>query len=136
MLRLTDLVRAAIVTHAVNEAPIEACGLLAGYGDRVVAFHAVTNRARSARIFELDGAEMLIAEQDAEAAGHDILAVMHSHTGTAAFPSVTDIADASRYDPFGVFHHVIVSTVSTPPEVRAFLLSDGEPIEVDLEVLT
>ena len=135
VLRLTELVRSAVVAHAVAEAPIEACGLIAGYSNKVVAFHPVRNQAASERLFVLDGAEMLIAEQDAEAAGHDILGVMHSHTASAAVPSSTDLADAQRFDPFGVFHHLIVSTATTPPDVRLWLLRDGQPVEAPLEIL-
>lgn len=107
-------------------APIEACGLLAGYAGRAVAFHPVTNIAASTRLFRLDGAEMLIAEQAAADAGHEIIGVMHSHTSTAAWPSATDRSDAARFDPFGAFHHLIVSTVSDPPDVRAFLLGSTD----------
>lgn len=124
VLRLTDSLYAAIVAHAKREAPIEACGLLAGSPEYVRSFHPVTNAAASERRFVLDGTEMLAAERLAEDSGDVIVGVMHSHTQTPAWPSATDIADAARFDPAGVFHHLIVSTATSPCEVRAFRL-DG-----------
>ena len=120
-------VRSAVVDHATAGAPDEACGLLAGPpgGDLVDHFFATRNASASATSFSLDGREMLDVEARVEGLGLEIKAVMHSHPATDAFPSPTDISDAARFDPLGVWWSVIVSLGSDEPVVRCFRIRAG-----------
>ena len=70
----------------------------------------------------------------ADADGRAVLGVMHSHTHTEAYPSPTDVADASRFDPFGAWIFVIVSLKHPDPVLRAYRILDGEITEVPVEV--
>ena len=61
----------------------------------------------------------------ADAEGWQIVGVMHSHTHTTAYPSPTDVSDASAFDPFGGFRYVIVSLKDATPVLRNYRIIDG-----------
>lgn len=137
MLELPAPIHAAMVAHALDGFPNEACGLFAGplNSTRVERFFPMTNVAASSQIYRLDGREMLDVEAEADAAGLQVMGVMHSHTHTSAYPSPTDVRDAEIADPFGTWHFVIVSLKHPEPMMRSFRLLDGtiteEPVRVD-----
>ena len=121
--------------------PYEACGVIGGErvenGWRALSIHPVKNSLASATAFALDGAGMIAAEDRIDAAGNELIGVWHSHPTSAPIPSDTDLADASRYDPAGVFVHVLVSMQGFAPQVRAYQYGsvspgldpyDGEPL--------
>ena len=127
----------AVVKLALDEYPLEACGLLAGppadgggAGDRSVTFYPCTNVAKSARVYTLDPKDHLRAEMDAEDAGHEINGVVHSHTHSEAYPSPTDVAAA----PDPTWHYVIVTLKREAPEARSFRIVDGEITEEPLTI--
>ncbi|MEW6153355.1 MAG: M67 family metallopeptidase [Actinomycetota bacterium] len=127
----------AIVAHALDGLPEEACGLLAATGaagaasDRVTAVYPCRNAAASARVYEVHPLDHLRADRDAEGRGLRICGVYHSHTHTDAWPSPTDVAQA----PDPAWHYVIVSLRHPEPVVRSFRIVDGEiteePVTVD-----
>ncbi len=123
-----------IVAWAVEGYPYEACGLLAGPsdGDTVTRFYRCRNAAQSARVYTVDPADHLRAERDAEAAGWEILGVLHSHTHTPAFPSPTDVAQA----PDPGWHYAIVSLQhDDAPSLRSYRIVDGVVTEEDVVVV-
>ena len=94
----------ALVGYARSELPNEACGYLVGDADGCVSrFVPITNAAASPTRFMFDPLEQLAAEQAIETAGDTVVGVAHSHPTGAATPSTTDVDDAGRYDPCGVF---------------------------------
>ena len=70
------------------------------------SFTACRNAAESARVYTVDPLDHLRAERAAEAAGWEIVGVVHSHTHTEPYPSPTDIAQA----PDPGWHYVIVGS--------------------------
>ena len=84
----------AMVEHAQKEKPNECCGLLAGVRDgdvlRVLAWHPLVNEANSEREYQSEPHSMLQATKSMRAAGHEILAIYHSHPTSAPIPSRTD----------------------------------------------
>ena len=125
-----------MLAHAVACLPEEACGLFAtasGGGD-VVAFYPMANAAASESIYEFDGAEHLAVEQRAEEAGLTVIGVMHSHTRSTAYPSPTDVAQATRFDPLGVWHHVIVSLKHPEPALRSYRIIAERISEEEVQV--
>lgn len=136
MLTLTRAVRDQVVAHALRGLPHEACGLFAAdKGSTVVhTFFAMTNTAASSELYELDGKEMIGVERRADVAGVQILGVMHSHTHTTAYPSPTDVRDATAFDPFGGWHYLIVSLKDPQPVLRSYRIIDGEITEEPLSV--
>jgi [CysO sulfur-carrier protein]-S-L-cysteine hydrolase len=117
----------AMISHALGEYPLEACGLLAGTAsgggtDEVHSVHPADNLAASARIYEVDPKAMLRADREAEAAGGHLIGVYHSHTHTDAKPSPTDVAQAPDPD----WHYVLVSLRDVHPSVRSWTIRDGK----------
>jgi proteasome lid subunit RPN8/RPN11 len=131
VLFLTAEVRDHLFAHALEGLPHEACGMLSVKNGSALAdrFHSMRNAAESAMIFSLDPQEMVDIEQMADDAGRTLHGVMHSHTHTSAYPSPTDVSDITRFDPFGAFHHLIVSLRHAEPVMRSYAIVDGEIIE-------
>ena len=132
---MTRAIHDEMVAHAIGGLPDEACGVFASDArtGTVVRFSPLTNVARSAQIYRIDGAEYLAAEKAADESGLLVSGVMHSHTHTTNYPSPTDIADAANFDPFGAWHFVIVSLRHPEASIRSFRIVDGivneEPIQ-------
>ena len=73
--------------------PEEACGLVAGAGNRSSLVIPVTNTLHDPHRFRLDPQEELNAFLLAEEKGWEILAVYHSHPHGIFRPSPTDFAE-------------------------------------------
>lgn len=127
MLSLSRAVLEQVVAHCLGGLPDEACGLLAGDpGTGAVATcYPTRNVAASAKLYTVDPKEHLRADREAEAAGHSIIGVFHSHTHTEAYPSPTDVAQA----PDPGWHYVIVSLRDTEPVTRSYRIVGGEVSE-------
>src|SRR5437868_3687435 len=106
MLRIGEHNYAAMVGHAFDRLPLEACGLLGGRASgKVEEFYRCRNEAQSSRVYTVDPRDFLAADRDAESRGLEIIGVFHSHTHTEAYPSPTDVAQV----PDPGWHYVIVS---------------------------
>ena len=81
-------------------------------------------------VYEIDPKEMLRVDRAARTLGADIMGVFHSHTHTDAYPSPTDVAQAT--DPG--WHYVLVSLRDTHPVVRSYLIRDAQITEEPVEV--
>jgi [CysO sulfur-carrier protein]-S-L-cysteine hydrolase len=127
VLRLAHRAYLAMVGHAYDGLPLEACGLLAGNPDsaRCDRFYPCGNDAASSKLYTVNSKDMLRADRDAEDHGMEILGVMHSHTHTDAYPSPTDVAEA----PDPSWHYVIVSLRDGAPVLRSFRIVDGSIAE-------
>lgn len=123
---------------ALDEYPLEACGLLAGAprdtggaGDRSDVFYPCGNIAASARVYTIDPKDHLHAEMDADDRDLEINAVVHSHTHSEAYPSPTDVAAA----PDPTWHYVIITLRRETPEVRSYRIVDDEITEEPITVV-
>jgi len=137
MLRLDHQAHLALVGHAYDGLPNEACGLLGGSAGRgsvpdghAAVFYPCRNVAESSRIYTVDPKDHLRADRDAEDRGMEIIGVVHSHTHTEAYPSPTDVAQA----PDPSWHYVIVSLKREAPVVRSYRIVDGEIAEEPISV--
>jgi proteasome lid subunit RPN8/RPN11 len=121
-----------MIAHCLAGLPDEACGLLVGsYGGQdVVQLFPTANAAGSAMLYEIDPKDMLRVDRAAQGLGADIMGVFHSHTHTDAYPSPTDVAQAT--DPG--WHYVLVSLRDTHPALRSYRIADGEITEEPVEV--
>lgn len=132
-MRLTSAVRDQIIEHCLAGVPEEACGLLGGVPDGESVDATVCwparNLAASATLYELDPADHLRADREAEEMGMEIVGVFHSHTHTEAYPSPTDVARA----PDPEWHYLLVSLASDEPVLRSFRIRDGLITEEPLE---
>ena len=129
-LRITDTAYAAMIGHAYDGLPDEACGLLGGkYGQGTVElFVPCTNADASSRTYGVGPADWARAEEQFDAAGLDMVGVMHSHTHTDAYPSPTDIDKADNPLLSG-WHYIIVSLSQDAPMLRSYLLDDRAIVE-------
>jgi [CysO sulfur-carrier protein]-S-L-cysteine hydrolase len=132
MLRLPRDMYMEMVAHCLSGLPDEACGLLVGSygGDEAAHLFPTSNAAASAMLYEIDPKEMLRVDRAARALDADIMGVFHSHTHTDAYPSPTDVAQAT--DPG--WHYVLVSLRDTHPVLRSYRIRDGEITEEPVEV--
>ena len=120
-----------MVAHAREEAPNECVGLVAARDGEAVAVHRARNSEASPYRFVIEGREQLELINEIEGAGLDIGAIYHSHTRTAPEPSQTDITFARGWP--GVVW-IIVGLQNGEPDVRAWLIEDDRPSEVELVV--
>jgi [CysO sulfur-carrier protein]-S-L-cysteine hydrolase len=133
--RVLEISRTAydqMIGLALDEYPLEACGLIAGPSDgRVTEFHASANVAASARVYTVDPKDHLRIERDVEDRDLEINGVVHSHTHSEPYPSPTDVAAA----PDPEWHYVIISLKREAPEVRSYRIIGGEIISEPLAIL-
>ena len=94
-------------------------------------FVACRNLAESSRTFEL-GIDQVKAERQIEDAGGEIIAVVHSHTHTDAYPSPTDVAKSEIVPGW---RWVIVSLKHPEPVVRSYGITDGVIIEEEIALV-
>jgi [CysO sulfur-carrier protein]-S-L-cysteine hydrolase len=142
VMRIPSHIRDDMVAHARAQLPNEACGFLAGTSGRVERFYPVANRDGSPFTYLMDPAEQQRAQDDMDARGLDLLGVFHSHTGTAAFPSPTDVSRAywPDRDPLSGEHmlifpetsYVIVSLADPDhPDVRSFRIVCEQEVRIE-----
>jgi len=113
------------------EAPIEACGILAGSGNKVERLYRMTNAERRTDHYMMKPREQFAAVKDMRASGLEMLAIYHSHPATAARASAEDIRLALTAD----IAYVIISLESSNrPVVKSFTVEDGEVSEVRVRI--
>ena len=115
-----------MILHALEEDPLECCGVLLGSGDdEATEFVRISNVAEDKeRRYSMDPLEQSAAEQRADADGRSITGIFHSHTFSQAYPSTTDVRNAVN-SMWTAPVYVLVSLVEkTRPVVRAFRISD------------
>jgi len=125
-------IREAMVRHALDGVPNEACGLLAGRDGRVERFFPMRNADESRTTYRLDPREQFRVFTEIEEQGQVLSGIFHSHTHTEAFPSETDRQQAF----YPEAHYVLLSLADGPePRLRAFTIRDGEIQEQDVRIV-
>jgi len=90
-MKISKTVIRKIVEHAKGEAPLEACGYLAGKDNAITQIYALTNIDKSREHFSFDPKEQFSSVNNARAKGLEMRAVYHSHPASPARPSLEDI---------------------------------------------
>jgi len=121
-----------MVEQARSEAPIEACGILAGKEGKVEKIYKMTNTNRSSDHFMMEPKEQFAVVKDIRSSGLEMLAIYHSHPETPARPSAEDIQLALTPD---VIYVIISLQNSTNPAMMGFLIEDGNVNDVTVEIL-
>ncbi|AKS36365.1 Mov34/MPN/PAD-1 family protein [Mycolicibacterium goodii] len=123
----------AMVAHARADHPDEACGVIAGPegSDRPERFIAMTNAERSPTFYRFDSMEQLRVWREMDDNDEVPVVIYHSHTGTEAYPSRTDVSIAAEPDA----HYVLISTRDPDEhEFRSYRIVDGvvteEPVDI------
>lgn len=133
MLRIPAAMIDEIVAHSRADHPDEACGIIAGPtgSDTPTRLVRMVNAERSPTFYRFDSGEQLKLYREMDAADEEVIVVYHSHTGTEAYPSRTDISYAGEPQA----HYLLVSTREPDKEeIRSFRIVDGvvteEPVEI------
>jgi proteasome lid subunit RPN8/RPN11 len=123
----------AMVAHARADHPDEACGVLAGPegSDRPERHIPMVNAERSPTFYRFDSGEHFRVWKAMDEADEVPVVIYHSHTGTEAYPSRTDVSIAAEPDA----HYVLVSTRDPEEhELRSYRILDGvvteEPVSI------
>lgn len=131
-LEIPNAIFSQMLAQARTEAPLEACGLLAGNDRRVQQLYTMANTDQSSDHFMMAPEEQFTVMKDMRAKGLEMLAIYHSHPASPARPSEEDIRLAFTN---GVLHVVLSLQDSSVPEVRAFNINDGLVSESELEIV-
>ena len=134
MLEIDQTMIDAVVAHARQDHPDEACGVIAGPAGtgRPERFIPMVNAARSPTFYEFDSMDLLRLYREMDQRDEEPVVVYHSHTATEAFPSRTDIAYASEPDA----HYLLVSTREPDSEeIRSFRIVDGQVTEEEVKIV-
>ena len=120
MIKLKKSDYETILAHAKKEAPIEACGLIAGHiegNDKVIEkVYILTNVDHAEEHFTLDPREQLAAIKDMRANGYEQLGNWHSHPVSPSRPSDEDKRLA--YD--STASYMILSLMDDTPVLNSF----------------
>ena len=126
-----------MVAHAQDGLPNECCGILAGQDGQVLKLYRMTNVEASPFRFSMDPGEIVKVDQEAGDNGWDLLAIYHSHTGSEAYPSDTDVRIArGTAELWPDVRYALVSLMDqNNPQVRYFSIIDGVVTEEPLEIV-
>jgi proteasome lid subunit RPN8/RPN11 len=131
MVAIARAVQEQVFAQLLEDRPYEGCGLLAGRDGRIERAYPTPNKAQSAVKYEIDPKELLRVFREIDDADLELLAIYHSHTHTQAYPSPTDIGNATYPDAF----YIIVTLMDIrSPGMRAFKILGGEVTEEAVEV--
>ena len=125
----------AMVAHALEDAPIECCGLLAAKDGVVAAVRRAKNKEASPYRFSIDPLETRKHEQAIDDAGMELAGFYHSHTGSHAVPSPTDIRMMGPFFGPPFVHFVIGVADREKPEVRVWHIDGSERVERTFQVV-
>jgi proteasome lid subunit RPN8/RPN11 len=124
-----------LIEHVREDSGNELCGVVAVEdfkARRATRVYRIKNIHKSPLKFEMDGDELYAAYKEIEKRGWEIGGIYHSHVRSEPYPSQTDINFSSKWPEV---EWVIVGLRDPDkPEVRCYLIEDGEVREVPIEV--
>lgn len=121
-----------MVAHAREQAPNECCGMIGGRDGEATTLYRSVNAEASPLRYSLDASDQFRIMEAMERDGEELLAIYHSHTASAAYPSQTDVNLAAYPDAV----YVIVSLQdSDRPDVRGYWIRDEQIDDTELEVV-
>jgi proteasome lid subunit RPN8/RPN11 len=121
-----------MVAHAREDLPNECCGMVAGLDGEATEVIRVENAAASPLRYEMDPKAQYEAWKSIEDGGKELLAIYHSHTKSAAYPSQTDVNQAVAW-PDQVY--VIVSLADQDsPDVKGYFLKDLRIADAEISI--
>jgi proteasome lid subunit RPN8/RPN11 len=113
---------AQMVMHCRACYPNEACGILAGTGNRVTKVYLMTNVEPSPASYFMEPEEQFRVMKELRQDNLTMVAIFHSHPQSPAFPSAKDVSLAFYQDAI----YVIVGLMNQQdPEIRAYTIVDG-----------
>ena len=132
MLRISTALAADMVAHAQAEHPKEACGILGGREGVAAAVYRMTNIDHSPISYQMEPKEQLQVMKRLRAAEQEMVAIYHSHTASAAYPSPVDV----RLAVYPEVSYVLVSLQDQAhPALKSYRIVEGAVTEEPLEVV-
>lgn len=111
-----------IVLHALDEAPREACGLIAGRDGLAKTVISMPNVAQQPRYaYEMDHRAFVDAMFDLQRQNLSLIGIYHSHPDSPPLPSQEDL----RLAYYPEVEYLIVSLQKARPELAAWRIRDG-----------
>ena len=121
-----------MVAHARGDLPNECCGMVAGRDGEATEVIRVANAAASPLRYEMDPKAQYDAWKAIEDGGKELLAIYHSHTKSAAYPSQTDVNQAVAW-PDQIY--LIVSLADRDaPDVKGYWLKDLKIADAEIHI--
>lgn len=144
-MKISSTLLEELIAHALEDPGNEVCGVIAvaaeperggaeQTGDasaRAVRVLRAKNRYASPLRFEIEPKELLKLSNTCEELG-ELGAIYHSHVRSVPYPSQTDINFAANWP--GVEWVIVGLAADAQPEVRSYLIEQGQVREVALEV--
>jgi proteasome lid subunit RPN8/RPN11 len=123
-----------MVAHAREDLPNECCGMVGGRGDLATSVYRAENEFASPLRFGVSSKDLFrIIQKEMPERDEELVAIYHSHTKTAAYPSQTDVNEAEKSWPDAVY---LIVSLEDPedPVVKAFWLKDLTIADAELVV--
>ncbi|HEV7400707.1 MAG TPA: M67 family metallopeptidase [Solirubrobacterales bacterium] len=121
-----------MVAHAREDLPNECCGMVGGVEGEASVVIPVVNSAASPLRFEMDPQGQYNALKAIEDDGKEMLAIYHSHTKSAAYPSQTDVNQAVNWP--DAIYLIVSLRDEDAPEVKGYWLKDLAIADAELIV--
>ena len=122
----------AMVVHAQQDRPYEACGLLAGRNGCITHIYPAKNVAETkGSRYSVADLEIMRIFDEMDDANLEHLGIYHSHTFTRAYPSDTDVRLAAYRLPY----FIVSVRDEREPYVKAFEIFGGKITEVPIVVV-
>ena len=125
----------AMISHALEDAPVECCGVLAVRDGTVTGVYRARNTESSPYRFNIDPREYMKLEEAITGAGDSVAGFYHSHTGSEARPSPTDIRMMGPFFGPPYVHFVIGVADRERPHARVFHIEEDHATEHEFEVV-
>jgi len=119
-----------MISHCKELSPNEACGILAGKGDKILKIYKMTNIEKSPVSYFMDSQEQFKVMKDIRENNLSMLAIFHSHPSSQAYPSEKDKSLAFYEDCV----YIIVSLADKEPVARGFSIREGSIEDIDLAI--
>lgn len=130
MIKIKKIFINEMIDHAKQDAPKEACGILAGKNETIEKVYKMINTSDKPELcYFMDPKEQLKIMKDIRNAGMDMIGIYHSHTESEAYPSSKDM-ELAFYDEAAYF--IISLEDKNNPQVRAFSIKNNEIKEFKL----
>ncbi len=131
-MRISQALIDEMVAHARADLPNECCGMVGGSDGEASVVTPVANAAAIPLRFEMDPQGQYDALKAIEEDSGELLAIYHSHTKSAAYPSQTDVNQAVNW-PDAIW--IIVSLENeAAPDVKGYWLKDLKIADAELLV--
>lgn len=137
MVRISRNLLDEMVAHAKADLPNECCGILAGQDGNVLKSYRMSNVEASPFRFSMDPGELVNVDTEAGENGWDLIAIYHSHTGSEAYPSDTDVRIAiGTAELWPDVRYLLISLMNLEdPSIRIFQICAEEITEEPVEVI-